>query len=93
MEMLCERNNNATKQKMKEATDDKTENDIAQGSGEETAEEQKLMDEEENLVILLEQRLQFLLRSLTKLFLNKSLGHNKKEYVALYMMSKNFFYN
>lgn len=76
MEILCERNN-ATRQK----AIDKTEDDNVEH--EKVAEEQKLMDDEENLVVLLEQRLQFLLRSLTKLFLSKSPVHNKKEYVAL----------
>lgn len=80
MEMLCERNN-ATRQKMEETTDNKVESDTTKR--EEVVEEQRLMDEEENLVILLEQRLQFLLRSLTKLFLSKNTGHNKKEYVAI----------
>lgn len=78
MEILCERSNTA-KQKIKGAADDKIENDSIER--EKTTEEQKLMDDEENLVVLLEQRLQFLLRSVTKLFLSKSTGHNKKEYV------------
>lgn len=77
MEILCERGN-ATRQK---TFDNKTEDDNAER--EKVTEEQKLMDDEENLVVLLEQRLQFLLRSLTKLFLSKSPVHNKKEYVAL----------
>jgi len=75
MEILCERGNGTTKQKIL----DKTENDNAEH--EKVVEEQKLIDDEENLVVLLEQRLQFLLRSLTKLFLSKSPVHNKKEYV------------
>lgn len=77
MELLCERDN-TTRRK---AVDNKTENDNAEC--EKVAEEQKLIDDEENLIVLLEQRLQFLLRSLTKLFLSKSPVHNKKEYVAL----------
>lgn len=77
MEILCERGNGTMKQKIL----DKTENDNAER--EKVAEEQKLIDDEENLIVLLEQRLQFLLRSLTKLFLSKSPVHNKKEYVAL----------
>lgn len=80
MEMLYERGS-VTKQK---AIDNKTEDDNAER--EKVAEEQKLMDDEENLVVLLEQRLQFLLRSLTKLFLSKSPVHNKKEYVALNLL-------
>lgn len=78
MEILCERN--STAKQNKETTDDKVEEDRAQH---EKAEEQKLMDEENQLVSLLEQRLQFILRSLTKLFLSKSPVHNKKEYVVL----------
>lgn len=80
MEMLCERSN-ATKDKSKGAADSETEDDVV--AREEAAEEQKLKDEEENLVVLLEQRVQFILLSLTKLFLSKSPGSNKKEYVAL----------
>jgi len=78
--MLCERRN-ATKQK---TIDNKTEDSNAEH--EKVVEEQKLMDDEENLIVLLEQRLQFLLRSLTKLFLSKSPVHNKKEYVALNLL-------
>ncbi|XP_018053067.1 PREDICTED: erythroid differentiation-related factor 1 isoform X1 [Atta colombica] len=77
MKMLCERRN-ATKQK---TIDNKTEDSNAEH--EKVVEEQKLMDDEENLIVLLEQRLQFLLRSLTKLFLSKSPVHNKKEHETL----------
>lgn len=88
MEILCERSN-AARQKTKEAIDNKIKDDNAERG--KVTQEQKLIDEnpldenqvEENLVVLLEQRLQFLLRSLTKLFLSKSPIHNKKEYVAL----------
>jgi len=76
MEILCERS--TTKQK---AIDNKTEGDNTER--EKVVEEQKLIDDEENLIVLLEQRLQFLLLSLTKLFRSKSPVHNKKEYVAL----------
>ncbi|XP_036151294.1 erythroid differentiation-related factor 1 isoform X2 [Monomorium pharaonis] len=76
MEILCERSN-ATRQK----TVDKTEDDNVER--EKVTEEQKLIDDEENLVVLLEQRLQFLLRSLTKLLLSKSPVHNKKEHETL----------
>ena len=41
--------------------------------------EKNQIEEEEKLVTLLEQRLQFVLRSLIKLFLNKSSGNQKKE--------------
>lgn len=43
------------------------------------SEENKELEDEENLVILLEQRLQFALRSLTKLYLGKNSGNQKKE--------------
>lgn len=82
MQLLCERNNTEKpEEKAKEATAtiNKLEND--NGEREKVSEEQKLLDDEEKLVTLLEQRLQFLLRSLTKLFLSKSPVHNKKEYV------------
>ncbi|KAL6263033.1 hypothetical protein P5V15_005829 [Pogonomyrmex californicus] len=74
MEVLCERTN-STKQ---ETVDNKTEDSNIKC--EKVAEEQKLIEDDENLVLLLEQRLQFLLRSLTKLFLSKSPVHNKKEH-------------
>lgn len=45
-------------------------------------EEDKMEEEEEKLVVLLEQRLQFLLRSLAKLCLSKNSGANKKELVS-----------
>ncbi|EZA54471.1 Erythroid differentiation-related factor [Ooceraea biroi] len=80
IQILCERNNMA-EQKTKEVTDNELKNDSAEH--EKVVEEQKLIDGEEKLVILLEQRLQFLLRSLTKLFLSKSPVHNRKEYDKL----------
>lgn len=74
MQILCERNNVA-EQKAKQ---------VEEADCEKVTEEQKLLDDdEEKLVVLLEQRLQFLLRSLTKLFLNKNPAHNKKEYVTI----------
>jgi len=76
MQILCERNNMA--EQKKEIIDNELEND---NIDHEKMAEQKVIDDEEKLVILLEQRLQFLLRSLTKLFLNKNSIHNKKEYV------------
>lgn len=88
MELLYERSN-AARQKTKETIDNKIEDDRI--GRREVTQEQKSVNEnpldenqvEENLVVLLEQRLQFLLRSLTKLFLSKSPVHNKKEYVTL----------
>lgn len=79
MEVLCERNK-TTKQKINETTDNKIKKKNLEL--EKTIEEQKIIDDEERLVILLEQRLQFLLRSLTKLFFNKNAANNKKEYVV-----------
>lgn len=87
MEILYERNN-ATRQKLEEIIDNKIKNDSAECK--EVTQEQKSVDEnpldenqvEEDLIILLEQRLQFLLRSLNQLFF-KSPVHNKKEYVPL----------
>ncbi|XP_070155082.1 erythroid differentiation-related factor 1 isoform X2 [Polyergus mexicanus] len=88
MELLYERSN-AARQKAKETIDNKIENDSA-GRREVTYEQKSVVENpldenqvEENLVVLLEQRLQFLLRSLTKLFLSKSPVHNKKEHETL----------
>lgn len=88
MELLNERSN-AARQKTKETIDNKIEDDRI--GRREVTQEQKSVNEnpldenqvEENLVVLLEQRLQFLLRSLTKLFLSKSPVHNKKEHETL----------
>lgn len=88
MEILYERSN-ATKQKMEETINNKIENDSAECK--EVTQEQKSVDEnpldenqvEEDLIVLLEKRLQFLLRSLNQLFFSKSPVHNKKEYVVL----------
>lgn len=75
MEILCERDNARQK-----TLDNKTEDNAEH---EKVVEEQKLTDGEEKLILLLEQRLQFLLLSLTKLFLGKSPVHNKKEYAFI----------
>ncbi|GAB1869397.1 Erythroid differentiation-related factor 1 [Camponotus japonicus] len=83
MEILYERNN-AIKEKLEETIDNKIENDSAECK--KMTQEQKPVDEnpldenqvEENLINLLEQRLQFLLRSLNQLFF-KSPVYNKKE--------------
>lgn len=79
MDILCDKNN-SQKEKIECTTDavsNKVTNDVLdEGNG---SEEQKLMEDEERLVVLLEQRLQFILRSLTKLFVSKN--SNKKEYV------------
>ncbi|XP_003701400.1 erythroid differentiation-related factor 1 [Megachile rotundata] len=60
-------------------TNNKVSKDSVEGGKENTNDEQKLMEDEESLVILLEQRLQFILRSLTKLFVTKNSSSNKKE--------------
>ncbi|KZC11110.1 Erythroid differentiation-related factor 1 [Dufourea novaeangliae] len=81
MDMLCERNN-FQKQKTESTNDisNKTGKEIIEGKG---SEDQKLTEDEENLVALLEQRLQFILRTLTKLFVTKNSNSNKKEYETL----------
>lgn len=82
MDILCDRNN-SQKQKGESVIA------ISHKVGKEVAEEVKRTDEqkstedEESLVILLEQRLQFILRSLTKLFVAKNSSSNKKEFEAL----------
>ncbi|KAH0944645.1 hypothetical protein HN011_004591 [Eciton burchellii] len=83
MQILCERNN--MEEQKKEVTGNELEND---STDHEKVAEQKVIDDEEKLVILLEQRLQFLLRSLTKLFLNKNSIHNKKEHDKLVNLYK-----
>lgn len=80
MDILCEKNS-SQKQKGEStnAIDNKVGKDITEGKG---IDEQKLIEDEETLVTLLEQRLQFILRSLTKLIVSKnsSSSSNKKEY-------------
>lgn len=80
MDILCDKNN-SQKQKGESviAMSHKVGNENAE-EGKRT-DEQKSMEDEESLVILLEQRLQFVLRSLTKLFVAKNSNSNKKEYV------------
>ena len=76
IDILCDRNN-SQKQKVENVNAVSTK--IGKESFEEgKVDEQKLIEDEESLVILLEQRLQFILRSLTKLFVTKN---SKKEYV------------
>ncbi|XP_012254661.2 erythroid differentiation-related factor 1 [Athalia rosae] len=56
------------------------------------SEEEKLSEEEEKLIVLLEQRLQFLFRSITKLCLAKNPGANeKKESDSLAILYKNCY--
>ena len=77
MDILCDKNN-SQKQKIecrRNAVSNKVTKDVLEeGKG---SEEEKLIEDEERLVVLLEQRLQFILRSLTKLFVSKN--SNKKE--------------
>lgn len=54
-------------------------------------EEHKLMEDEESLVVLLEQRLQFVLRTLTKLFLTKSSNGNNKDAEILASLYKHCY--
>ncbi|XP_076164566.1 erythroid differentiation-related factor 1 [Ptiloglossa arizonensis] len=79
MDILCEKNS-SQKQKGEStnAIDNKVGKDITEGKG---IDEQKLIEDEETLVTLLEQRLQFILRSLTKLIVSKnsSSSSNKKD--------------
>ena len=81
MDILCDRNN-SQKQKGESviATSHKVGKENAEGK---RTDDQKSTEDEESLVILLEQRLQFILRSLTKLFVAKNSNSNKKEFEAL----------
>lgn len=78
MDMLSERSNSQKQKKENtNVVNDKIEkHSMEEGKG---TDEQKVVEDEESLVILLEQRLQFILRSLTKLFVTKNNSSNKKE--------------
>ncbi|KAK2586143.1 hypothetical protein KPH14_001413 [Odynerus spinipes] len=82
MEILCEKNK-VSKQKIESNVAAETDAISNPPEDEKTSEEQKLSEDDENLVVLLEQRLQFILRSLTKLLVNKNIATNKKEYETL----------
>ena len=56
---------------------------------EKISDENKQIEDEERLVILLEQRIQFILKSLTKLCINKNPGNQKKEYVSFILCISN----
>ncbi|XP_076758545.1 erythroid differentiation-related factor 1 [Xylocopa sonorina] len=78
IDVLCDRNS-SQKQKIDNANivcNKVAKESIEDGKG---TDEQRLIEDEESLVILLEQRLQFILRSLTKLFVTKTSNSNKKE--------------
>lgn len=84
IDILCDRNN-SQKQKVENVNAVSTK--IGKESFEEgKVDEQKLIEDEESLVILLEQRLQFILRSLTKLFVTKNSNNSKKEYVFFFFL-------
>lgn len=96
IDILCDRNNS---QKQKVENINAVSTKIGKESFEEgKVDEQKLIEDEESLVILLEQRLQFILRSLTKLFVTKNSNNSKKEYVfffnfnTFFMLFLNIFY-
>ncbi|XP_076241456.1 erythroid differentiation-related factor 1 isoform X2 [Calliopsis andreniformis] len=77
IDILCDRIHSQKQKKENiNATNDKVEPQNTEGKG---TDEQKLLEDEETLVTLLEQRLQFILRSLTKLFVTKNNNSNKKE--------------
>lgn len=90
IDILCDRNN-SQKQKVENVNAVSTK--IGKESFEEgKIDEQKLIEDEESLVILLEQRLQFILRSLTKLFVTKNSNNSKKEYVLFFFFNFNTFF-
>ncbi|XP_046431466.1 erythroid differentiation-related factor 1 isoform X1 [Neodiprion fabricii] len=78
LEILHERNKGVKFQPdMSEVCDDK--NEQKKSVVTEKTDDEKLTEEDEKLVVLLEQRLQFLLRSLAKLCIAKNPGGKKKE--------------
>nr|XP_033341580.1 erythroid differentiation-related factor 1 isoform X1 [Megalopta genalis] len=81
VDILCERNS-SQKQKSEStnAINPKKGKETSEGKGND---DQKLLEDEENLVVLLEQRLQFILRSLTKLSVTKNNNSSKKECESL----------
>ncbi|KAF7410218.1 hypothetical protein HZH68_004599 [Vespula germanica] len=82
MELLCEKNK-TSKEKIETNNIDEGDKINNTTEDEKTIEEQKFSEDDESLVVLLEQRLQFILRSLTKLLVNKNTATNKKEYETL----------
>ncbi|KAK1125167.1 hypothetical protein K0M31_006507 [Melipona bicolor] len=78
IDILCERSG-SPKQKVENVNivSNKIGKDVVEEG--KAVDEQKLIEDEESLVILLEQRLQFILRSLTKLFVTKNSNSSKKE--------------
>ncbi|XP_068977748.1 erythroid differentiation-related factor 1 [Bombus flavifrons] len=73
IDILCDRNNS---QKQNAISNKIGKESIEEGR---PTDEQKLIEDEDSLVVLLEQRLQFILRSLTKLFVTKNSNSSKKE--------------
>ncbi|XP_043265831.1 erythroid differentiation-related factor 1 [Colletes gigas] len=81
MDVLYDKNKS---QKQKEESRCTIDSKVAKENvNEKGTDEQKLIEDEETLVTLLEQRLQFNLRSLTKLFVTKNSSGNKKYCEAL----------
>lgn len=79
MDILCERNSSQKqKNESTNGVNQKARKEITEGKGND---DQKLMEDEESLVVLLEHRLQFILRFITKLFVTKNNNSSKKEYV------------
>ncbi|XP_058791779.1 erythroid differentiation-related factor 1 isoform X2 [Phymastichus coffea] len=81
IELIVDRNkasHNKKHEKPLDKTTDKEKNND-NNIKEHNSEENKEIEDEENLVILLEQRLQFILKSLTKLCISKNSSNQKKE--------------
>ncbi|XP_012287568.1 erythroid differentiation-related factor 1 [Orussus abietinus] len=84
IELMHERNKSRDANETEEGEDNRENKGENHPEDEErTAEEKKQAEDENGLVVLLEQTLQFFLRSLTKLCLGKNTGNTKKECDAL----------
>ncbi|XP_066598751.1 erythroid differentiation-related factor 1 [Prorops nasuta] len=80
VEMLLEKHKSIVQKTEKEYEECRKRNDTEE---EKVNDDSKLTEDEETLIMLLEQRLQFLLRSLTKLLVTRSSSCNNKEYDSL----------
>ncbi|XP_031843039.1 erythroid differentiation-related factor 1 isoform X2 [Nomia melanderi] len=81
LDILCERNSSQKqKNESTNGVNQKARKEITEGKGND---DQKLLEDEESLVVLLEQRLQFILRFITKLFVTKNNNSSKKDCEAL----------
>ncbi|XP_054016507.1 erythroid differentiation-related factor 1 [Hylaeus anthracinus] len=86
MDILCDRNNSQKQAgKSLSTLDDKAGKENSERKG---IDEQKFIEDEETLVTLLEQRLQFNLRSLTKLVVTKNSSSSEKDCEALVNLYK-----